>query len=496
MRRAIRKHFKLFFKLSAPMRMGQPYIYGEHTHGLIDVCQKAFDDYNKGISSYIIINIPVRHGKSDVISRRFPVWALLNNPRLEIMEGCATGDLAKKMSYASNKCFNKYSKSYGTGNAADFNTASSWLTDKEGGMFASGLGGTVVGSGADICIIDDYYRNRADADSITIRNKVWEGFTNDFLTRLAPVHIVFIVSTRWHEDDLVGRIIEKNDPKNKKYEKNFHKFKLIKYAAQKPDGTFLFPERFSEKYYLGSKATLGTYAWNALGMQEPKPRSGNILKAERVNIVKEIEMKPDMVWHSGIDLAHTDVIGKGDPDYTVMTLASFYKGHIYVKTVLRMRESALTRDRKIKTAMGLFPPGTDLRVEVVGASKDAFLYIRKQFGNILSVKPYKNKIGKMRHATIMEPIFELGNVTIEEGYWNDEWISEFKTFPNGTHDDQIDSLFIAIGKEILRNNYEFFNDKSDDTTQDIEGEVLPVHNEDTENAYLSALDDDDYFDDF
>ena len=174
MRRAVKKHFKLFFKISAPVRMGKPYIYGEHTNGLIDICQKAFDDFNKGISSYIIVNMPVRHGKSDVISRRFPVWALLNNPRLEVMEGCATQDLAKKMSYASNKCFNKYANAYGTGKAADFDTASSWLTDMEGGMFASGLGGTVVGSGADICIIDDYYRNRADADSITIRNKVWE----------------------------------------------------------------------------------------------------------------------------------------------------------------------------------------------------------------------------------------------------------------------------------------------------------------------------------
>ena len=142
------------------------------------------------------------------------------------------------------------------------------------------------------------------------------------------------------------------------------------------------------------------------------------------------------------------------------------------------------------------PKGTDLRVEIVGASKDAFLYIKRKFYNKISVKPYKNKLGKMRHATILEPIFELGHVIIEAGEWVNDWKNELKAFPSGAHDDQIDSLFISIFREILRNNYDFFNDKDEDVKQDEEGETASGENEDTENTYLSVLDDYDYFEDF
>jgi len=489
MRRAIQKHFKLFFKADPPERYGKKYIYGQHTLGLIDICQKAFNDLKNGISSYIIINIPYRHGKSDVISRRFPPWVLINNPRLQIMEGCATAGLAQTMSFDARKCFERICHKYNTGNERDFNRATSWRTIQGGGMYASGVGGTVVGMGADVCIIDDYLRNRRDADSEVIRNKIWEGFNDDFMTRLAPVHIVFIVSTRWHEDDLVGRILDRNNPEHENYDKDFNKFTLIKFPAQNEDGSFLFPERFSEKYYRASKASLGTYSWNAMAQQDPKPRSGNILKAERCKIVEKIEIIEEMDWHLGIDLAHSEATGKGDPDYTAVTMACFYEGKIYVKAVWRFRETALERDNKIinivRTVMGM-DEFTDLIVEQVGASKDAFMYIKRQLEDHIMVRKYINKWGKGQHASIMEPIFELGNVILEKGDWNMGWINELKAFPSGTHDDQMDSLFIAINKEMLQNNYRFSIDKDNENTENEDSQESNFKEEESEAEDLDV----------
>jgi len=482
-RRAMQKHFKLFFKATEPERYGNAYIYGRHTLGLIQKCQEVYEKFKQGISSYVIVNIPYRHGKSDVVSRRFPVWVLLNNPRLQIMEGCATGDLAKSMSYDARKCFEKICASYDTRNEKDNNTATSWQTIQGGGMFGSGLGGTVVGKGADVCIIDDYLRNRAEADSELIRNKVWEGFTNDFMTRLAPVHIVFIVSTRWHEDDLTGRIIEKNTPGHENYSIDFPDFELIKYPAQNEDGSYLFTERFSESYYVGQKNILAEYGWNCLAMQDPRPRQGNVLKAELCKIVEKIEMNEDMEWHLGVDLAHSDE-GKGDPDYTVITLACFFEGKIYVKSVWRFRKTAMERDEKIFNIIDSIPEYVDLIVEQVGAAKDSFLYIKSQLEDHIMVRRYINKSGKGDHARRMEPIFELGNVIIEKADWNMGWINELKAFPGGKHDDQMDSLFIAINREINLNKYRIIIDE----------DKVNAHNAKSENTRKIEVDaQDDYF---
>lgn len=498
--RLMQKSFRKFFKATEPERYGETYKYGIHTNALIDICQSSYEKFKQGISSYIIVNITAQHGKSDVISRRFPPWILINNPRLRVMEGCATSDLATEMSHDSRKCFESLCSVYGTGNQKDFNKVQSWRTIQDGGLMASGLQGTVVGRGADICIIDDYIRNRANAESQLIRDKIWTSFQSDFMPRLAPVHIVIIVATRWHEDDLCGRIKDLNDPTHDDYNATYPFFEVIKFPAQKEDGTFLFPERYSNAFYLANKNFLGPYGWQSQAMQEPKARVGNILKAENCTKVKEIETQDGMYWHWGIDLAHSEVGSKGDPDWTVLTLASFFKGKIYVKRVLRMRKTALERDELIKNAVSIKPPNADLRVEVVGASKDAFIYIRKQLQGFLTVMPYKNRLGKQGHASILEPIFELGDVILEEGDWNDRWIDEFKTFPGGKHDDQVDSLFIAINKEILKNNYRNYIDKDKVNTHDKEDEQK-INFERTpekiiEEGVLDEEQNEDFFSDF
>lgn len=480
----MQKHFKLFFKATEPERYGQPYKYGRHTLGLINTCQEAYEKFKQGISSYIMVNLPARHGKSDIISRRFPPWVLINNPSLQIMEGCATASLSSKMSYDARKCFENYSHLYGTKNEKDFNTKTSWITIQGGGMHASGLGGTVVGHGADILIIDDNLKNRREAESQLIRDRVWESFQSDFMTRLAPVHIVIIVSTRWHEDDLEGRILDKNNPESDQYNKDFPVFERLVYPAQNEDGTFLFPERFENSYYIANKNFLGTYGWQSQAMQEPTGRVGNILKAERCKTVDKIEMLEDMDWHLGVDLAHSDSSSKGDPDYTVITLACFYERKIYVKAVWRMRETALERDKKILNIISLAPKYTDLIIEQVGAGKDAYMYIKRQLEDYIMVRKYINKSGKMSHASAMEPIFELGNVIIEKGDWNHGWINELKSFPSGKHDDQMDSLYIAINREMKRNKYHNYIDDKEVNTHNEETEGTGLQEEINQDAYF------------
>ena len=110
----------------------------------------------------------------------------------------------------------------------------------------------ITGKGAHVLIVDDYCRNREEAESIVMREKVWDSFRNDLWTRLAPAHAVVICATRWHEDDLVGRIEREQarDP-------NFPKFRKLLFPAQAEDGAWLFSQRFPPEWYHTQKAAVG-----------------------------------------------------------------------------------------------------------------------------------------------------------------------------------------------------------------------------------------------
>lgn len=445
---ALADNFKLFFKQFPPK---QPYVYGRHTMGMIAELQLAMERYRGGESTHLAVCVPFRHGKSDVLSRRYACWHLLNYPDEEIIQAAYDFDLAKGFSREVRGLFQKIGPMYNLDIDKNANEVAEWhIKDRHGIYHAVGLTGGITGRGASVLLVDDYMKSRATAESETMRRLTWEAFGSDLMTRLTPSkRIVAITANRWHQDDLVGRIINKNNAEHEDYDPLFPVFRIVKFPAQSEDWKterngdgWLFPERFEAEWYESQRATIGKYAWSAQAMQDPTPRGGNML---RVDLVRREETMPEGVeWVRGWDLASTGKDrAKEDPDWTVGTLAGVKNGTVYVRDVVRGRWSAGERNRVIVATALKDGPAVRIHVEGSGPYLDAYNQIREELMGRSVVRRICPNKDKVTRAMALEPKFEAGLVVIRRAPWNEAWEDVLAAFPNGTHDDDVDSLVAA-----------------------------------------------------
>ena len=446
-RRAAHKSFEAFLRMTQPH---PNYQYGRHTLGMVHALDHAVKDLENGDNTYLIINLPPRHGKSDTGSRRLPPWALIRNPSWEVILASYNYDLASEMSIDARRCYRAAGPLYDRFISEERDRIGAWRLPEGGALYAAGIGGTVTGRGADVLILDDYFKNRQEAESIVTRDRLWDSFRSDFFTRLAPTHAVIIIANRWHPDDLVGRIEDLNDPKSERYDPNMPKFRKLVYQAQSDDGEWLFPERYSDNWYLTQRAGVSSYAWQAQFQQDPQPRSGNLLRADCVQVVEE--MPEGMHWTRAWDLASTrkDRAGE-DPSYTVGSKVASRKDKtgalkLYVADVVRGQWEAPERDRNIIKTAAADGSSVGVAIESVAGYKDTYTRIRELLRGrsvVLKVTVGAASGDKVARAECLEAAFEEGNVFIKRAPWNDAWLREMASFPNGRHDDQVDSLVIA-----------------------------------------------------
>jgi len=386
---------------------------------------------------------------SEIISRKLPAHFLGLFPDGKVLLTGHTASLTIGFSKESRNLLltDKYKEIFPetTLNPYD-SSASHWkVAGRNGEVFACGLGGSMAGQGYTLGIVDDYCRNRADAESPTMRDKMWNSFTNDFLTRRAPRSITIITATPWHIDDIIGRIKKqmKDDPFFPKFE-----FVIIPAFDDEYDEGVLFPERFNRQWYEEQKAALGTYGTASLLQCNPTQQGGNIIKIDYVKRVKLTDF-PQLQYHRVWDLAHTEKERNShDPDWTSGTLLAYRKKpgalrqfELWVKDVKRFRFDAPKRDNQILNITAADGPYIKVAIESSLDSKDSFKTLQNLLLGQRIVTAISLKGDKVVRATPLEPIFESGDVYIPEGVpWENAWIDELQSFPAGAHDDQVDNL--------------------------------------------------------
>jgi predicted phage terminase large subunit-like protein len=386
---------------------------------------------------------------SEIISRKLPAHFLGLFPDGKILMTGHTAALSVGYSKESRNLLmlDKYKELFPESILNPFDSAAShWrLHGRNGEVFACGLGGSMAGQGYTLGIVDDYCRNRADAESPVMRERMWNSFTNDFLTRRAPRSITIVTATPWHIDDIIGRI-----EKQKTIDPYFPKFEIIRIPAFDSEYTegILFPERFSRQWYDEQKAALGNYGTASLLQCNPTAQGGNILKVDNV---KKIPLKdfPDIKYARIWDLAHTEKERTSpDPDWTSGTLFSMRRKpgmprnwQIFIKDVKRFRFDAPKRDNQILNITAADTPYVEVAIENSIDSKDAYKTLQNILLGQRSVKSIRTKGDKVVRAAPLEPIFEAGDVFVPEGAtWLQAWIDELQSFPSGPHDDQVDNL--------------------------------------------------------
>ncbi len=232
----------------------------------------------------LLIVMPPRHGKSELGSILFPAWYLGRNPDKEIITISYSGELAQDFGGKTRGLINDeaYKLIFNVRLKEDEQAKAKWKTDKGGSYTSTGVGGAITGRGANILLFDDPIKNREEAESEVYRNKVWQFFTSTAFTRLEPNGVIIIILTRWHIDDLAGRILENEELKNK--------IKIIHFPAIKDDKA-LWPERYSIDVLEGIKNTIGPYDFSALYQGSPIISEKQEFKPEWIKHISEEELE-------------------------------------------------------------------------------------------------------------------------------------------------------------------------------------------------------------
>lgn len=281
----------------------------------------------------LIISMPPQEGKSQRTSRRFPLWALTQDPDLRIAIASYEAGVARRWGRAIRDDITTHTRALGLRVREDLSAQHEWqLARHDGGVFTAGVGGALTGRPVDLLIIDDPIKGREEADSPTYRERAWDWWQETAATRLAPGAPVILILTRWHEDDLAGRLLAAEDG---------HLWKVISIPAQaeadddplgRAVGEFMLSARGrTDAQWQAIKTRSTARTWAALYQQRPAPVEGAVWKSPWIDTFRA---KTGEVWHTlarvvvSVDPAAKS---KRSSDYTGIVVAGIDQaGHAHV----------------------------------------------------------------------------------------------------------------------------------------------------------------------
>lgn len=402
-------------------------------------------------TGYLVISMPPRHGKTVAVSKLFPAWFLAEHPEYRVILASYGMTLAQKNSRFSRNIINgtPFKQLYPHIELAhDSKAADAWdLSGHEGGMDAVGVGAGVTGKGGHLIIVDDPVKSREEAESETYREKVWDWFTDDLYTRREPGAAIVVIMTRWHQDDLVGRLLrddlakwrvlslpaiaEANDPLGRKV------------------GAALWPERFPASKLLDDKRVMGEYSFSALYQQQPVPAEGGIFKRAWFH---KVSGTPEIVhtvryW----DLAMSS---RETADYTVgVKIGQARDGHYYILDVTRFQMEWGDVVPKIAETAIADGASVMIGVEEAGFMSRAIQELNQDHRlHGYAVFGYPVDKDKVTRALPFAARLSAGTVHVVDNYWTDDYLDEMCSFPNGAHDDQVDAssgAWAMIGSSMI-----------------------------------------------
>lgn len=252
---------------------------------------KKLEEIEKGNLKRLMVFLPPRHGKSEVVSKKFPAWYLGKNPDKEIILSSYAADLAYDFSRIARNTLKEHNNTFGRELASDSSAIKNWnIEGYDGGLTAAGVGGPITGRGANVAIIDDPVKNWEEASSKTYRDKVWKWYQSVLRTRLTPNGAIVLVMTRWHEDDLAGRLL-KQEGDNWDIV-NFPAIAKEEDILGREEGEALWPERYPISEIEDIRNTLLDRMFLSLYQQEPRKTEESALW--NYDIIKNVNEYPNL----------------------------------------------------------------------------------------------------------------------------------------------------------------------------------------------------------
>lgn len=376
----------------------------------------------RGEIDRLMIFMPPRHGKSELATRRWPAWCIGRKPDLQVVSASYNSDLAMDFGRDVRNIVasSEYQEVFpGVELRADSKAANRWHTNNGGIYVAVGVEKSLTGRGADILLIDDPLKDRAEADSETTREAVWKWYQSTAYTRLMPGAAIVLIQTRWHEDDLAGRLINGAD-----------EWDVLELPAIDKQGEALWPEWYDRQALERIKANIGPREWSALYQQQPQPDEGGFFQRAWF---AEWDTLPKLNIYGTSDYAVTDEGG----DYTVHRVWGVDEhGSLYRLAGWRGQTAA---DEWIERKLDLIRDHKPLawfgEAGVIQKAVDPMLRRRMQERKVFCRMEWLPSIhDKPTRARGFQARAAMGKVRFEPN----ADISEFLTFPAGKHDDEVD----------------------------------------------------------
>lgn len=431
--------------------------------GYVEVLSHAFADAVTGTHPRQIWELPPQHGKSTVASQWGPVWALDWWPHLRIILSSYAAELAERNGRIVRNTLTEHANLLRARLADDSQAAHRWNTPEGGGLLATGVGGVATGFSADLEVIDDPFKNWQEAHSATVREAVWNWWLTVMRPRLGPTGAVIVVQTRWHEDDLAGRLKAQDASGDGD---DWYVIRLPALAEPgdllgRPDGAALCPARYDEQHLDRTRRVLGSYLFNGLYQQNPAPPEGDLLKRHwwcwwapegdpavgrtvptpagpsrnPIRVLPDLDrvaVSWDMTWNkpsTTADWVCGQVWGAAGADRFL--LDQIHGRFTFTETLTQVRVLA---ERWPHAAVHL--------VEATANGPDV---IRELRHTVPGLKPVTPKGSKTVRVVAVSGHAEAGNVYLPlRSSFASGFVEEAAGFPTGSHDDRVDAFSQAL----------------------------------------------------
>jgi len=438
----------------------------------LDLIDAALVDVAEGRCDRLIISMPPQEGKSTRVTTTTPLWLLLRNPELRIAIASYGQDLAEEFGQAIRDFITGNSGEDGTLDlglriAPDNGAARRWKLDgHRGGVRSVGLSSGLTGRPVDVLFIDDPIKGQDDADSEVWRDRVWKWWQTVGATRLAPGAPVVLVLTRWHEDDLAGRLLAAEDAS---------RWRVINIPAladhdpakgqsdplgRKPGEWLQSARGRTEQQWHEIRVQAGTRAFTALYQGHPSPDKGNVWLRQwwRRYTVPLWSQHPELPgsWIVAecdevlisADMAFKDTKGS---DYVAIGVWVRRGAQVFLVDQIRKRLSFTETLTAFAGLCAKWPQAAAKLVEDKANGTAVIDSLRKKIPGIIAVNPKESKYAR---AEAVAPFVEAGNVFLPDGeialFDVDGFVDEAAGFPRAAHDDQVDQTSQALGRMLLR----------------------------------------------
>jgi predicted phage terminase large subunit-like protein len=400
----------------------------------------------------LIVACPPRHGKSQLISIAFPVWALTRDPHLNFIQVGYSSELSESFCRATKAIIESptYRKSFAPLIDTTLDRAREFRTLSGGAYYSTGIGAGGLGRGADFLIVDDPFKNRDAADSLLERDRVWDWFSSTAITRLSPDGVVIVVMSRWNQDDLVGRLTAPayDGPK-------YEVLSLPAIADGEGDllgrapGAALWPERWGLERLNDIRLAIGRRDWGSHYQAAPTPEGGTLCDTAKIRLIDREQLPPDLEQARAWDLALGTT---AHHDYSAGARGGMKDGNFYIADINRGRRPWEIQ-KEVIVAHGKTERGR-VGIETVSAWQVAADELTAALAGHAVVRSLKVSASKEARATGWISLVEAGKLFLVRAPWNDAFIAELAAFPSGAFDDQVDS--VSLLWELVRKRDQIF----------------------------------------